>query len=353
MDAAIRQVVDRGDFILGEAVERFEAEYADYIGVPYAVGVGSGLEALELALRAHGIGPGDQVIAPANTFIATVLAIMAVGARPVLVDVDPWSYNISPAAASAAVGARTRAIMPVHLYGQPCEVDAILAIARRHNLVVVEDAAQAHGARYRGQRAGSFGHAAGFSFYPSKNLGACGDGGMVVTNDAHVAAKVRLLRNYGQREKYYHSLAGGNSRLDTLHAAVLRIKLPLLDGWNAARRAHAAMYDAMLSAYLPTPKTSAGVDEHVYHLYVVETEDRDALRRTLQDNDIHTGVHYPVPVHLQEACAGLGYRAGAFPVTEAAAGRVLSLPMYAELTDAQIAHVGSIVSRAVARTGAF
>lgn len=346
IEAATAAVIERGDFILGEAVERFEAEYAEYLGVAHAVGAGNGLDALSLALRAHDIGPGDEVIAPANTFIATVLAIMATGARPSLVDVDPETYNITAAAVAAAVGPRTRAVMPVHLFGQPCDMAGIMAEAVRHNLLVIEDAAQAHGARYKGRRAGSIGDAAGFSFYPSKNLGACGDGGIAVTNDAQVARKMRLLGNYGQREKYYHAIAGVNTRLDTIQAAVLRIKLRRLDDWNAARRAHAAVYDSLLRGIVRTPAVSPDV-EHIYHLYVIETDVRDTLRQVLQENGVASGIHYPVPVHLQDACAGLGYRHGDFPVTEAAAARMLSLPMFAELTTAQIQHVSEVLARTV------
>jgi dTDP-4-amino-4,6-dideoxygalactose transaminase len=350
IERAVRQVFERGDFILGAAVERFEAEFAAYIGTKHAIGVASGLDAIELALRAAGIGPGDEVITSANTFIATVLAILAVGARPVLVDADPERYTIDPAGLSAAITARTRAIVPVHLFGQPVDVDAVLAVARRHNLVVVEDAAQAHGARCNGQRAGAFGHAAAFSFYPSKNLGAYGDGGMVVTNDDRIAAMLRLLRNYGQRAKYDHAIAGISSRLDTVQAAILRVKLPHLDDWNAARRRHAAAYTERLSARVRTPVEAAGV-EHIYHLYVIETERRDAVQQQLRARDISTGIHYPIPVHLQEACANLGYRAGDFPVTERAAERMLSLPMYPELTTMQIEYVADAIVEAVKRVG--
>jgi dTDP-4-amino-4,6-dideoxygalactose transaminase len=347
IQSAVQHVFARGDFIQGAAVERFEAEYAAFIGTRHAIGVGTGLAAIELALRGFGIGQGDEVIAPANTFIATVLAIVAAGATPVLVDMDRESYTIDPGALAAAVTSRTRAIVPVHLYGQPVDLDAVLAIAARHNLVVIEDAAQAHGARYKGKRIGRFGHAAAFSFYPSKNLGAYGDGGMIVTDDDRVAAKLRLLGNYGQRAKYDHAIAGTNSRLDTVQAAVLRVKLPHLDGWNAARRRHADAFTAKLSGLVHTPVTSANV-EHVYHLYVIETGRRDAVQQALHARDIHTGIHYPVPVHLQEACADLGYRAGDFPATETAAARILSLPMYPELTDAQIEYVARAVAEAVA-----
>jgi dTDP-4-amino-4,6-dideoxygalactose transaminase len=350
IERAVRQVFERGDFILGAAVERFEAEFAAYIGTKHAIGVASGLDAIELALRAAGIGPGDEVITVANTFIATVLAILAVGARPVLVDADPERYTIDPAGLSAAITSRTRAIVPVHLFGQPVDVDAVLTAARRHNLFVVEDAAQAHGARLNGQRAGQFGHAAAFSFYPSKNLGAYGDGGMVVTSDDRTAETLRQLRNYGQRAKYDHAIAGISSRLDTVQAAILRVKLPHLDDWNAARRRHAAAYTERLSARVQTPIEAAGV-EHVYHLYVIETERRDAMQQQLRAREISTGIHYPIPVHLQEACASLGYRAGDFPVTERAAARMLSLPMYPELTAMQIDYVAEAIAEAVKRAG--
>jgi dTDP-4-amino-4,6-dideoxygalactose transaminase len=338
IEQVFRELMTRGDFIMGAAVERFETEYAAYIGARHAIGVGTGLSAIELALRAFDVGPGDEVITPANTFIATVLAILAVGAKPVFVDMDAASYCIDAAAIGAAVTPRTKAIVPVHLYGQPVDLDAVLAVAQRHGLVLIEDAAQAHGARYKGRRAGSFGHAAAFSFYPSKNLGALGDGGIITTSDDRAAARLRLLRNYGQRVKYYHAIPGTNSRLDTLQAAVLSIKLPHLDGWNAARRRHADAYAKRLGSAVKTPVASAGV-EHIYHLYVIETPEREALEQRLKAKQIQTGIHYPVPAHLQEACASLGYKAGDFPVTEAAAPRILSLPMFAELTDAQIDYV--------------
>ncbi len=342
LERAFRDVVERGDFIMGAAVERFESEYAAFIGARHAIGVGTGLSAIELALRGFDIGPGDEVITPANTFIATVLAILAVGATPVFADIDAATYLIDPGAAAAAVTPRTKAIVPVHLYGQPVDLDGVLAIARRHNLVVIEDAAQAHGARYKGTRAGAFGHAAAFSFYPSKNLGALGDGGMITTSDDRAAEKLRLLRNYGQRVKYYHSIAGTNSRLDTLQAAVLSIKLPHLDGWNAARRRHAGAYTARLAAHVQTPQAAAGV-EHIYHLYVIQIDNRSAVDQRLRARHIHTGIHYPVPAHLQDACSSLGYKAGDFPVTEAAASRILSLPMFAELTSTQIDYVADTV----------
>jgi dTDP-4-amino-4,6-dideoxygalactose transaminase len=342
IEGAFRELMVRGDFTLGAAVERFETEYAGYIGARHAIGVGTGLAAIELALRAFEIGAGDEVITPANTFIATVLAIIAVGATPVFVDMDAATYCVDAGAIDAAITSRTKAIVPVHLYGQPVDLDAVMALAGRHNLVVIEDAAQAHGARYQGRRAGSVGHAAAFSFYPSKNLGALGDGGMVTTSDDRAAGRLRLLRNYGQRVKYYHAIPGTNSRLDTLQAAVLSLKLPYLDGWNAARRAHAGAYTARLAGHVTTPVTSAEV-EHIYHLYVIQTPEREALERRLKARQIQTGIHYPVPAHLQEACAGLGYKAGDFPVTEAAASRILSLPMFAELSEAQIDYVADAI----------
>ena len=348
IDEAIRRCVERTDFILGEEVERFESDFAAYVDVKYAVGVGSGLAALELALRAYGISGGDEVITTANTFIATVLAIIATGARPVLVDVDPATYNMDPAAFSAAITPRTRAVIPVHLYGHPADMDSITEIAQRHNLLIIEDAAQAHGARYRGNRVGGFGHAAGFSFYPGKNLGAYGDGGMVVTNDSAINEKIRQLRNYGQRVKYYHDVCGTNSRLDSLQAAVLRMKLRHLDEWNTQRRRHADTYNKLLAA-LPVlcPVTSPGGD-HIFHLYVIQVENRAAAQAALKSQGVDTGVHYPVPIHLQKACADLGYRPGDFPVTEALADRILSLPMFAELTHEQIDYVVVSLKQAVA-----
>ena len=347
IDQAIHEVVSRADFVLGEAVEKFEEEFASYVGTRHAIGVGSGLAALELALRAYNIGPGDEVITAANTYIATVLAILAVGARPVLADADPATYNLSPAALEAAITPRTRAVMPVHLYGQPVDLDAILATAERHHLLVIEDAAQAHGARYRGKRVGGFGQAAGFSFYPGKNLGAYGDGGLVTTNDDQIAEKIRRLRNYGQRVKYYHDVVGTNSRLDTLQAAILRVKLKYLDQWNASRRQHAAAYHRLLEGLPVLRPSTAAQAEHIYHLYVIQTDGRDHLRSALQAEGIETGIHYPVPIHLQAACANLGYGEGRFPVTEAAAGRIVSLPMFAELTEQQIERVAATVSESL------
>jgi dTDP-4-amino-4,6-dideoxygalactose transaminase len=341
---AVRGAFERGDWILGEDVAAFEDEFAAYCATRHAIGTDSGLSALELALRAFGIGPGDEVITAANTFVATALAISQAGATPVLVDVDSDTYAIEPSLVEEAVTARTQAIVPVHLYGQMADMDAILDVAARHGLLVIEDACQAHGARLWGRRAGSFGHAAAFSFYPSKNLGACGDGGIVVTSDDGAADAIRVLRNYGQREKYHHVVKGFNRRLDTLQAALLRVKLRRLDEWNAARRRYADLYERLLGdADVVAPVTAAGA-EHVWHLYVVRVAERDALRSYLDRCGIATGIHYPVPVHLQAAYADLGYGAGAFPVSERYAGQIVSLPMYAELDEASVERVAGAVA---------
>jgi len=341
--AAMDGVLERTDFILGGAVGEFEAAFAAYCGTRFAVGVDSGLSALELGLRALGIGPGDEVITAANSFIASVLPISYVGATPVLVDVDEVTYDLDPAQVEAAITPRTKAIMPVHLYGQMADMDAIMDIAERHGLKVIEDACQAHGATFRGRRAGSFGHVAAFSFYPAKNLGAYGDGGMLVTNDEAVYEHVRLLRNYGSRVKYHHEVAGMNRRLDTIQAAVLGAKLPHLDAWNAARRRLAALYDeALAGTSVRTPATAPG-REHVFHLYVVRSRERDALRAHLDASGIDTGIHYPIPIHLQPAYGHLGYGPGDFPVTEALAREALSLPMYAELPEQAVRRVADAV----------
>jgi dTDP-4-amino-4,6-dideoxygalactose transaminase len=340
---AIHSVVRSGDFILGEAVAKFEEEWAAYCGVRHAVGTDSGLSALELALRAYGIGPGDEVVTAANTFIATAFAVMHTGATPVLVDADPDTLNMDASRLAEAITPRTRAVIPVHLYGQPADMDAIRLVADAHDLIVIEDACQAHGARYRGRRAGALGHAAAFSFYPAKNLGAFGDGGVVVTDDAEIAERIRALRHYGQREKNEHGVVGYNRRLDTLQAACLQLKLARLDNWNDDRRAAAEQYDlALANAGVKVPASEPDV-EHVWHLYVVRTSRREELRAHLTASGIATGIHYPVPVHLQPACSDLGYRPGDFPVSEAAANEILSLPMYPGLDEPAVQRVaGSI-----------
>jgi len=329
---AVSKVLREGDFILGREVSLFEEEFAAFCEAKWAVGVDSGTSALELALRAYEIGPGDEVITAANTFIASALAISHAGATPVLVDVDADTYTIDVAAIEKAITPRTKAIIPIHLYGHPADMDPILQLAQRHGLVVIEDACQAHGARYKGKRTGSLGHAAAFSFYPGKNLGAYGDGGAVVTSDAAVAKRLGMLRNYGQKEKYQHMFRGFNRRLDTLQAAVLRTKLKRLDEWNEARRQHAKSYSRLLAqSGLVVPRASA-VCESVWHLYVIRTDQRDALKEHLVTRGISVGIHYPIPIHLQPAYRDLGYQPGDFPVTEEYSRQILSLPMYAELT---------------------
>ncbi len=338
---ALHRVIDQTDFILGEEVRRFEDDFAEYLNVKYVVGVASGLDALALTLRAYGIGPGDEVIIPANTFIATAFAVSTVGATPVLVDINKY-HSVNLDAITSVITSRTKVIMPVHLYGHPAAMFDVLDIARKHRLLVIEDAAQAHGAKYLGRRVGGIGNAGCFSFYPGKNLGAYGDGGAVATDDWWLAEKIRELRNYGQTTKYHHTTIGTNSRLDTIQAAVLRVKLRYLDKWNDARRKHASIYASALDyGYLPT---SPDV-EHVHHLYVVEVENRLNKKIALKNMGIETGVHYPVPIHLQPAYEHLGYRQGMFPITEKAAQRVLSLPMYPELTEDQIQYVAQSLKK--------
>jgi dTDP-4-amino-4,6-dideoxygalactose transaminase len=347
INEAIQRVLDRADFVLGTEVERFEEEFADYCEAAYAVGLDSGASALELGLQALGVGPGDDVLVPVNTFFASAAAIAHVGARPVFADVDPITYTIDVSQAASLITPRTKAIMPVHLYGQPAGMQPIMQLAQQHGLWVVEDACQAHGARYNGQRVGAIGHVGAFSFYPGKNLGAYGDGGALVTNDAALADQVRILRNCGQREKYVHIAMGGNHRLDTLQAAVLRVKLRYLDIWNAMRRNWAAHYDQLLASYeLIRPLMSINV-EHVFHLYVVQVESRDAIQTFLGSKGIATGVHYPLPLHLQPAFANLDYHLGDFPMAEQSAPRLLSLPMFAELTAAEVEYVAECLALAM------
>jgi dTDP-4-amino-4,6-dideoxygalactose transaminase len=340
LDQAIQGVMDRADFALGQDVARFEEEFADFCGARCAVGVDSGLSALELSLRALGVGPGDEVIVPANTFIATAAAATFADARPMLVDVDPITYNIDPEVIEAAITPRTRAIIPVHLYGLPAEMDAILDLAEKHDLLVVEDACQAHGATYKGRRVGSLGDTGAFSFYPTKNLGGCGDGGIVVTDDEEVAEQVRAMRNCGQREKYYHESAPFNHRLDTLQAAILRVKLRYVEDWLEARRRHAALYTELLADTDVITPVETPDSTHVYYVYVVRVPQRNKLRKYLwEEAGIGTGIHYPVPIHLQPFYADDGYQSGQFPVTEQLCGEILSLPMFPEMTEEQIAYV--------------
>jgi len=327
IDTAIHRVLDSGWYILGPEVEAFEADWAAYCGAGHAVGLANGLDALILALRALAIGPGDEVIVPSNTYIATWLAVSAVGATPVPVEPDPATHNIDPARIAAAITPRTRAIIPVHLYGQPADMDPILEIARAHGLRVVEDAAQAHGARYRGRRIGAHGDIVCWSFYPGKNLGALGDAGAVTTNDAALAERVAVLRNYGSRRKYVNEEAGVNSRLDPVQAAVLRVKLGVLDDWTDRRRAVAAAYAGGLTGGdLILPHVPDWADP-VWHLYVVRSPGRDALQARLTEAGIGTLIHYPIPPHMQTAYAGLGMAPDALPLARDLAQEVLSLPM--------------------------
>jgi dTDP-4-amino-4,6-dideoxygalactose transaminase len=349
-DAAVLKVFERGDFILGGDVTAFEQEFAAYCETSHCLGVANGTDALKLALQACGIGPGDEVISAAHTFIATTLAITECGATPVLVDCDPDYYLIDVSKIEAAITPKTKAILPVHLYGQCADMDRICAIAKKHGLVVIEDACQAHGARYfsngpggPGKRAGSIGDIAAFSFYPGKNLGAYGDGGGITTNRADLAERVKLLRNYGQRVKYHHDVKGGNSRLDTVQAAVLRVKLRHLDEWNASRGRAAEEYGkALAGKNIGLPKIAPNTT-HVFHLYVIETDNREGLQKALDAAGAQHGIHYPIPIHLQPAMADLGYKAGAFPVSERIAPRILSLPMFPELTTEQMARVAQAI----------
>lgn len=345
VDAAVASVLDNGHFILGEEVSAFEEEFAAFCGTRECVGVDSGISALELALRAAEIGPGDEVVTVAHTFIATVSAISFSGATPVLVEVDPETYLMDPVALEAAITPRTRAIVPVHLYGQTVDMDPLMRLAERHHLFVLEDACQAHGARYKGRRAGSLGHAAAFSFYPGKNLGAAGDGGALTTDDRELAERVRMLRNYGQKVKYHHDMLAFNRRLDSLQAAILRVKLRHLDEWNAARRRVAAAYATRL-AELPVRLPVVGEqNEPVWHLYVIRAADRETLQQRLEAAGIGTGLHYPVPIHRQKAYpefAGLS-----FPISEGIAAQCLSLPVFAEMTDAQIEAVATAMKEAL------
>ncbi|HYD70500.1 DegT/DnrJ/EryC1/StrS family aminotransferase [Azospirillum sp.] len=336
IDPAIARVLESTAFIGGEELKRFEAEFAAYCGTADCVGCGNGTDALYIALRALGIGAGDEVITVSHTFIATAEAISQTGARPVFVDIRPDTMLMDADALEKAVTPRTKAVIPVHLYGQVCDMDRILEVARRHNLKVVEDCAQAHGARWHGRKAGTFGDLASFSFYPGKNLGAYGDGGAIVGDDPQVMRRVRMLANHGRLEKYTHELEGVNSRLDGLQAAILRVKLRHLDAWNAGRRRAADLYRENLAGLDLVPPTVRPEAEPVWHLFVIRVKDRTAVESTLKAAGISTGVHYPIPLHRQPAYAHLGMAEGSLPVTEAAAAEILSLPMFPELAEAQI-----------------
>jgi dTDP-4-amino-4,6-dideoxygalactose transaminase len=342
---ALERVMSTTQFILGEDVELFEQEFARFCGVQHCIGVASGTDALHLAVRALGIGPGDEIITAANTFIATALGATFAGATPVFVDVNADDFNLNAQLLEQAITARTKAIIPVHLYGQPADMEAILKIARQHNLKVIEDASQAHGAMIGSQKVGSFGDLACFSFYPGKNLGAYGDGGAVVTNDAKLAEKLRLLRNYGQKKKYVHTLAGYNSRLDTMQAAILRIKLRHLDRWTERRRAAARMYNELLSGVdVVRPKEIKG-RKHVYHIYAIQHPQRDLLIEHLKHKEIFCGIHYPLPLPQQEPYREHKTVPHGAPVTMKLAENIVSLPLYPEMTEQQVMRVVEEIKR--------
>jgi len=342
VDAAMGAALDRCDFILGQDVAAFEEEFANFSNAGHAIGCANGTDALYLALHALGIGPGDEVIVPAMTFIATALGVSMAGATPVLVDVETDTALIDPAKIEAAITPATKAIIPVHLFGQCADMDAIMGIAERHELLVLEDAAQAHGAEFNGKRAGSMGHAAGFSFYPGKNLGAYGDGGIITTNDDAANERIRFLRNWGTKIKDHHEEIGVNSRLDTIQAAILRIKVNRLDEWNAARCRHAAAYAAAL-ADIPGVTLTRYAEGTAYHLYVIRTERRDDLLAALNDAGIGAGIHYPFAVHELKAYQHLDYAPGTFPAAEDWARRCLSLPIYAELPDDAVSRSAEVI----------
>lgn len=344
---AIGKVIDSGDFAGGPFVERFEEQFANYCGSSHAIGVGSGTDALWLTLTAMGIGPGDEVITVPMSFIATAEAISLTGARPAFVDIDPVTYTMDPSALESAITSRTKALIPVHLFGQVAEMAPLLRVALKYNLKVIEDAAQSHGAEYQNRKAGSIGHAGCFSFYPGKNLGAIGEAGAIVTNDPQLASRLRALRDHGQTRKYHHKIIGWNSRMDGIQAAVLSLKLPNLDRENDRRRAHAAAYDELLGPIKEVSCPRIGNHRtHAYHIYSVRTPERERVLSVLAQNDIGFGIHYPVPIHLQPAYQNLGHRAGDFPISEACSKSFISLPIFAALSPIQIQAVGDALSQA-------
>jgi dTDP-4-amino-4,6-dideoxygalactose transaminase len=348
IDAAIGRVLESAEFILGSEVAAFEEEFAAYCGVAHAVGVNSGTSALHLALLAAGIGPGDEVLTVPFTFVATTAAIRYTGATPVFIDIEPLTFQMDPSKIEGSITPRTKAILPVHLYGHPADMDPILEIARRHDLVVIEDAAQAHGAEYKSRRAGSMGALAAFSFYPGKHLGAYGEGGMVTTNNAEYARTIRMLRDWGSERRYHNVLKGYNYRMEGIQGAVLRVKLRYLEQWIEARRSHAGVYvDLLRDSGITAPRASVDA-RHVYCVYAVLASDRQALADALQAHQVQFGIHYPIPIHLMEAHADLGYQRGDFPVAESVAQRVLSLPIFAEMTRDQIETVCAAARQASA-----
>ena len=359
--SATLRVYEKGRFILGEEVSAFEKEFSHYCGVRYGVGVGSGTDALYLALKAAGIGEGDEVVTVANSFVATALAISFTGARPLFVDIDPKTYTMDPNHLELLLkhlkakgrGEKIKAVVPVHLYGHPAEMDSIMDIAHRYDLIVIEDACQAHGAKYGKKKVGSFGAMGCFSFYPTKNLGGYGDGGMVVTHHKNYDQKLRLLRCYGERGKYQHILKGHNSRLDEVQAAILRVKLKYLDQWNAERRRKALIYSRMLESTGGSCPVEKEPRIHVYHLYVIRTRKRDALQAFLKERDIEILIHYPIPIHLQRAYKDLGYRKGDLPLTELCSREILSLPFYPEIRESEIEEVATQIENFYKGDGAL
>ena len=350
VDQAVLAVLESSQFVLGPEVAAFEKEFAAFSGAAHGIAVNTGTSALHLALLAAGVGPGDEVITVPFTFVATVAAIRYTGARPVFVDIDPHSFTMDPAALSAAITPRTKAIVPVHLYGQAADMDPIVAIARRHGLVVIEDACQAHAAEYKRRPVGSLGDLACFSFYPGKNLGAYGEGGIILTNDADHARQARMQRDWGQEQRYHHTLQGFNYRMEGIQGAVLRVKLRHLAKWTDLRRERAAMYNRLLADRGVTTPPEMSYARHVYHIYAVRSLDRDGLQKQLLDRGVHTGLHYPIPVHLQPAHADLGYTAGQFPHSEAAAREVLSLPLYPEMPLTDVEGVAEAIGAASTAT---
>lgn len=345
IDEAIQRVLNKCNFIMGDEVKEFEEELASFCSAKYAVGVSSGTDALLLALKAINIQPGDEVITVPNTFIATTEAITMAGGKIKFVDIDEETFNIDTNKIESAITNKTRAILPVHLYGQPANMDPIIDVAKKYNLKVIEDAAQAHGAEYKNKRVGALGDIGIFSFYPGKNLGAYGDAGAVVTNDPDISNKIAMLRNHGRTKKYEHEYEGYNCRLDTLQAAILRVKLKYINSWNEARRNHASSYRKLLQntdIILPTEQKD---NKHIYHIFAVRTADRDNLLNKLKNEGIGAGIHYPIPLHLQPAYRYLGYKAGDFPITEKCAREIISLPMYPELDEVKIKKIAEAISK--------
>ncbi len=342
IDEAVQRVLDSGWFVLGKECEAFEQEFAKYNGSKYAIGVGSGTDALHLALLALNVGEGDEVITVPNTAIPTISAISLTGATPVFVDIDPESYTIDPRNLEQAITARTKAIIPVHLFGQSADMDLILEIANKHHIPIIEDCAQSQGATYKGKKTGNFGAIGCFSFYPSKNLGAYGDAGLITTNDEKIKEKLIMLRNYGQKGRYVHAEKGTNSRLDEIQAAILKVKLKHLDEWNEKRRKLANIYTRELKNVV-TPK-EAGYANHVYHLYVIRTQNRDQLMHYLREHEVGTQIHYPIPAHIQEAYQDLNQKEGSYPISESHAKEIVSLPLFPELSEEQVLHITKLIN---------